>query len=148
MHQRRWKLILGENYSYSKNLHMPIKFSNPKWQNYSLGIDTDVNLCGMMYWGIFEESDNASNLPKEIVQILNDKLKLEKLGDKCRRWSWYCYFSPPYDDWRTHIEPWLDIKSEKMAEMLIDKIVKLAEASQQIIDEAERSILLSNLPCE
>ena len=31
-----------------------------------------------------------------------------------------------------------------MAKMVITEIVKLAEASQAIIDEAERSILLSN----
>ena len=39
-----------------------------------------------------------------------------------------------------NIEPWLEIQSGKMAKIVVDEIVKLAIASEKIIDEAERSI--------
>ena len=70
---------------------------------------------------------------------MNDKLK--KLGAKSPWWSWWCNFPEPYFNWSKNIEPWLAIQSGEMAKIVIAEIVKLAEASQEIIDEAERAIL-------
>ena len=137
-----WDIEWSNGFSYGTTKHNAIKFRNPAWNNYSLAIEFDGNYCIQFDWGIRKENITLPDLPENELKNLRDKLN--KSGKNTPRWPWYCTFPAPYDDWSKNIEPWLAIQSGEMAKMVIAEIVKLAEASQAIIDEAERSILLSN----
>jgi hypothetical protein len=122
--------------SYQNSRGKPITFRKPGWKNNRLEIGFDANECVRFYWGIWKENDTTPNLPEDTPQKLNDTLK--SVGKKTGKWSWWCYFSESYYDWSRNIEPWRDIQTEKMAKMVVGKIVKLADAAEKIIDEAEK----------
>jgi hypothetical protein len=138
-----WTFNPDKNFS-SLDKWKAIKFYNPSWKNYYLAINFERTECDGFMYGIHKVDEKTPDLPERTntVNDLNDKLKK---SDKKSSWwwSWSCYFPEPYKDWSKNIEPWLAIQSEEgeMAKIVIAEIVKLAEASQDIIDEAERAIL-------
>jgi hypothetical protein len=132
-----WKFWREHGLGYGTTSNNKVKFRKPEWQNYALAIDFDRN---SFYWGIWKRNEKTPDLPKNTIENLNGLLK-NKSGKGNSYWSWYCYFPEPYRNWSIKIEPWIAIQSGEMAKMVITEIVKLAEASQDIIDKAEYSIL-------
>lgn len=122
-------------FSYKDSRWKPILFWKPEWKNYRLAIEFGANECVELYWGIRKENDTILDLPDGTLQNLNNTL--QAVGKKSKGWSLYCYFSAPNDNWSRNIQPWLDIQSGDMAEMVVGKIVELADAAGTIIDEAE-----------
>jgi hypothetical protein len=133
-----WKFEYPNNFGYWSK-HLPIKFYKPEWKNYYLAIEFDKNECIQFFQCIRTKDDKTPDLPDDTLKRLNNALN--KTGYKSLpMWPWYCYFSSPYYDWRKNIEPWLEIHSGKLSGKVIAEIKKLVEASEEIIDIAEKSL--------
>jgi hypothetical protein len=138
-----WEFDWDKSLNYWNTRWRPVKFKKSTWSHYSLAIQFHTNQCGIFYWGIAKYDEAVSDLPENTVKGLNTKLN--KSGKKDAWWPWYCYFPNPYDDWRYHAEPWLEIQSgEELAKMVIGEIVKLKDASESIIDAAELAMVVIN----
>jgi|GEM_PF-1488188 len=121
---------------YDSSKEKKLRFSKPQWKNYSLAVGFENNQCSGFGWGIHKDDDKISKLPEDKLKELNASLK--GFLDSPDHWPWYDNFPEVYCDWWKNIEPWIAIQSGIMVKMVIGKIVALAQASEAMIDNAER----------
>ncbi len=134
-----WKFEKPTKFGYWSK-HVQLKFYKQNWSNFYLTVEFDRNECIQFFQSIRKTDKTTPDLPEGTVENLNATLnKAGAIG--LPAWSWWCYFSPPYYDWRTNNEPWIEIKSGNLAKMVMQEIKRLADASEHIIDEAEKSIM-------
>ncbi len=106
----------------------------PWQQQYSVRFSFEKkNYAGPIY-GIVKENVNILPDLLEVRDCLNQipPRPYESSNKKSKNWPWYREFISHYGDWSKHVEPWLEIQSGAMADMIMEK----AQAIYTALEEA------------
>lgn len=84
---------------------------------YSVCFEFDKTECNGFVYGVAKIAEGLPDLP-DVFLCLNDAIGV---GVSYSWWPWYQNFPAPYCNWKNAVEPWLDIKSGRMATMIMQK---------------------------
>jgi len=102
----------------SKNKCAGFQIGFPELQKYTVRFQFEGTRHKWLGYGILQLSDEALPDLPEVRHSLNTIIAQ---GQQFPGWLWWHPLPDPFYNWDSHVEPWLDIKNGRMADLIIEK---------------------------